>query len=305
MIISAFTPIFLIVFFGFLVSRMPVFNAAAWSELERLVCYIFLPALLILRLASANFDWDDLIDISKVVVLALFAITVFVFSLRKFLGGDLASLSSVYQGSIRFNFYIGLACIEVLYGGRGLTTAALSLVILAPLVNVLCVVASGGSREHGSKRVSRIINSVLTDPLVLACVVGISVSCIGFDIPKLAESILEMLSQSALPLGLLVVGASIRFVSLGEQNWQILVAVLNKIGLFLGLILGACLFFDTPNAIAGILILLAALPVPTSAYMLTRQLGGNESLIVNISTVQTVAAFFVIPVWLDLAGRYL
>jgi len=74
MIISAFTPIFLIILLGFLVSRIPIFNAAVWSELERLVCYIFFPALLILRLASSNFDWDDIVDISKVAGLALFAI---------------------------------------------------------------------------------------------------------------------------------------------------------------------------------------------------------------------------------------
>jgi predicted permease len=65
------------------------------------------------------------------------------------------------------------------------------------------------------------------------------------------------------------------------------------------------MLFETPNSIAVILLLLTALPAPPSAYILARQLGGNESLMANIITIQTVAAFFVIPVWIEFANRHL
>ncbi len=305
MIISALTPIFAIILLGFLISRTPVSSQGVWSELERLTYYVFFPALLVLRLSSSNFDWDDIGDISKVVGLALFVITVLILTLRKLVSSDSASLSSVYQGSLRFNTYIGLAVIDVLYGDRGLIIAALCLAVYIPPVNILCVVALTGGGEGGTKRISRVINSVLTNPLVLACVVGITISYTGFIIPTLAESVLEILSQPALPIGLLAVGAGIRFVALGEQSWQLLVAVINKLGVLPALVLGACILFETPNSVAVILLLLTALPAPPSAYILARQLGGNESLMANIITVQTLAAFFVIPVWIEIAERYL
>ncbi|MDA0281256.1 MAG: AEC family transporter [Proteobacteria bacterium] len=305
MILSALTPIFAIILLGFLISRTLVSSQAVWSELERLTYYVFFPALLVLRLSASNFDWEDIGDISKVIGLALFVITVLILSLRKLVSSDAASLSSVYQGSIRFNTYIGLACIDVLYGDRGLITAALCLAVYIPLVNVLCVVSLSGGGEGGTKRLSRVINSVVTNPLVLACLAGIAISYTGFDIPSLAESVLEILSQPALPIGLLAVGAGIRFVALGEQSWQLLVAVINKLAVLPGLVLVACMIFETPNLVAVILLLLTALPAPPSAYILARQLGGNESLMANIITVQTLAAFFVIPIWIELADRYL
>jgi malonate transporter len=305
MILSALTPIFAIILLGFLISRTPISSQAVWSELERLTYYIFLPALLVLRLSASNFDLQDIGNISEAIGLALFLITVLVLVLRKLVSSDSASLSSIYQGSIRFNTYIGLACIDVLYGDRGLTTAALCLAIYIPLVNVLCVVSLTGGGEGGTKRISRIINSVATNPLVLACVTGIAISYTGFNIPSLAESVIEILSQPALPIGLLAVGAGIRFVSLGEQSWQLLVAAINKLAVFPGLVLAACMLFETPNSIAVILLLLTALPAPPSAYILARQLGGNESLMANIITIQTVAAFFVIPVWIEFANRHL
>ena len=305
MILSALTPIFAIILLGFLISRTPISSQAVWSELERLTYYIFLPALLVLRLSASNFDLQDIGNISEAIGLALFLITVLVLILRKLVSSDSASLSSIYQGSIRFNTYIGLACIDVLYGDRGLTTAALCLAIYIPLVNVLCVVSLTGGGEGGTKRISRIINSVATNPLLLACVTGIAISYTGFNIPSLAESVIEILSQPALPIGLLAVGAGIRFVSLGEQSWQLLVAAINKLAVFPGLVLAACMLFETPNSIAVILLLLTALPAPPSAYILARQLGGNESLMANIITIQTVAAFFVIPVWIEFANRHL
>lgn len=305
MILSALTPIFAIIVLGFLISRTPVSSAGLWSELERLTYYIFFPALLVLRLSSSNFDWQDVAEIALVIAAALSVITVLILVLRRLISGDAASLSSVYQGSIRFNTYIGLACIDVLYGDRGLITAALCLAVYIPLVNVLCVVALTGGGEGGTKRLSRVINSVVTNPLVLACVAGIAVSYSGFTIPALAAAVLDILSQPALPIGLLAVGAGIRFVALGEQSWQLLIAVLNKLAVLPALVLAACLLFETSNSVAVILLLLTALPAPPSAYILARQLGGNESLMANIITVQTLAAFFVIPLWIEAADRYL
>jgi malonate transporter len=305
MILSALTPIFAIIVLGFLISRTPLSSQAVWSELERLTYYIFFPALLVLRLSASSFDWQDIGDISKVIGLALSVITVLILSLRKLVSSDFASLSSVYQGSIRFNTYIGLACIDVLYGDGGLTTAALCLAIYILLVNILCVASLTGGGEGGTKRISRVINSVATNPLVLACVAGIVISYTGFTIPSLAESVIEILSQPALPIGLLAVGAGIRFVTLKEQSWQLLVAVINKLAVFPALVLAACVLFETPNSVAVILLLLTALPAPPSAYILAKQLGGNESLMANIITLQTLAAFFVIPVWIELADLYL
>lgn len=305
MILSALTPIFAIILLGFLISRTSISSPALWSGIEKLTYYLFFPALLILRLSNSNFNWEDIADIAKVIGLALFVISVLVVLMRKLLTRNLASISSVYQGSIRFNTYIGLACIDVLYGDSGLTMAALCIAVYIPLVNILCVTSLSVNGQGGVKRLGRIISSVATNPLVLAGVIGIGLSYTRFILPPLAESVLNTLSQPALPLGLMAVGAGIRFMSFSEQSWLLIVATVNKFLLFPSLILAACLLLETPSSIALILLLLTSLPAPPSAYILARQLGGNDSLMANIITVQTLAAVFAIPIWLELASRFL
>lgn len=305
MILPALVPIFGIIIIGFGLSRLPVSSQAGWSEIERFTYYIFFPSLLVLRLADSSFDWDELTRIATVAVAALAVLSILIVGLREFIAKDVASMSSIYQGSIRFNTYIGLAVIDGLFGDRGLGVAALCLAVYVPLVNVLSVISLSLGGESGPKRMYIIVGSVVSNPLVLACAAGISLSYTNFTIPGLARSLLEILSQPALPLGLLAVGAGIRFISFGEQSWQLAIATLNKLVVLPGLVMLACIVMELNSLLASSLVLLAALPAPPSAYILARQLGGNESLMANIITTQTLAAFFMLPVWIELADRYL
>jgi len=305
MIITALVPIFAIILLGFLISRSTLVAAAMWPELERLTYYFFFPALLILRLSTSNFDWQELREITQVIALGLLAISLFIIAMHKLIAQDSASLSSVYQGSIRFNTYIGLACIDALYGDRGLTTAALCLAVYIPLVNILSVISLSLHAGSGAQRWSTVVTATVSNPLVVACAVGIGISYADLRIPELATAVITILTQPALPLGLLAVGAGIHLTAIGAQSWQLLVALVNKMLLFPAAILAACLLFDTDNSLATILLILTALPAPPSAYILARQLGGNTALMANIITLQTIVAFVAIPFWLDISARWL
>lgn len=305
MIVDALSPIFFIMLFGFMLSRLPFSNLAIWSELERLTYYIFFPALLVMRLSSSTFDLEDFVELAKVIGIALFLISLILALLHKLIARDQASLSSVYQGSIRFNTYIGLACIDALYGERGLTTAALCLAVYIVPVNIFSVISLSVNKGIAAKGIYAVIGAVATNPLVIACLIGLTLSVSNIQLPDMVEPVLAILSQPALPIGLLTVGAGIKFTTLGAQGWEILVSVVAKFLVFPGIVLGACLVFSIEESLALIVLLLTALPAPPSAYILARQLGGNDGLMANIITVQTLAAFFLIPLWIELGDRYL
>ena len=305
MLIIALTPIFVIIFVGFCLSRVPLFGQSIWEHIEKLTYYLFFPALLVLRLSESRFDWSELGYIALVIGLALFIVTVLIAAFHKFIASDLASLSSIYQGTIRFNTYIGLALLEALYGSRGITVAVLVIAIFIPFVNILSVASLGLQGGKGAKRIFVVIGAVVTNPLVIACLIGLGISYTGFNIPNLARDSLDILSQPALPLGLLAVGAGIRFGTIGEQSLQLCVAVVNKQVVFPGTVLAACLLLEIDGLLGYSIVLLSCLPSPPSAYILARQLDGNVSLMANIITVQTLTAFLMIPVWIELVGRFL
>lgn len=303
MILEALTPIFAIILLGFLISRTSISSQEVWQGLERLTYYLFFPALLVGRLSQTNFEVNELLEIGYVLGFALFVFTILFTGLRKFIARDQGSLSSVYQGSIRFNTYIGLACVEALYGDNGLSLAALCLVVYIPLVNVLSVISISAS--GGGNRWVVVTGSVLTNPLVLACLIGMGLSFYNMEVPDLGWEIIEVLSRPALPLGLLAVGAGIHFVAFGDQTWQLVVALFCKLLAFPALVVVATLLFKMAPGLSAVLLLLTCLPAPPSAYILARQLGGNVSLMANIITLQTLFAFFTIPLWVDIGDRFL
>lgn len=303
MILEALTPIFAIILLGFLISRTSISSQEVWQGLERLTYYLFFPALLVGRLSQTNFEVNELLEIGYVLGFALFVFTILFTGLRKFIARDQGSLSSVYQGSIRFNTYIGLACVEALYGDNGLSLAALCLVVYIPLVNVLSVISISAS--GGGNRWVVVTGSVLTNPLVLACLFGMGLSFYNVEVPDLGWEIIEVLSRPALPLGLLAVGAGIHFVAFGDQTWQLVVALFCKLLAFPALVVVATLLFKMAPGLSAVLLLLTCLPAPPSAYILARQLGGNVSLMANIITLQTLFAFFTIPLWIDIGDRFL
>ncbi|MCI5106347.1 MAG: AEC family transporter [Pseudomonadales bacterium] len=303
MLLEALIPIVAIIGLGFVIARMPFAADTGWELLERLTYYLFFPSLLVLELSSTRVQVAELVPIALVLGLALAILSVLFVGLRQFIARDSASLSSVYQGSIRFNTYIGLAVVEAILGDNGLRLAALCLLVYIPAVNILSVIAiTAGSQDTG-KRGLLAVGSVLSNPLVLACAAGLALSQNMFSLPDILWQMIEILSPVALPLGLLSVGAGIRFVALGEQSWQLAVAMLNKLLVFPSLVLLACVIFSLESDYARVLLILTALPAPPSAYILARQLGGNVALMANIISLQTIAAFILIPIWIDLGQR--
>ncbi|MBM87515.1 MAG: hypothetical protein CMQ41_03995 [Gammaproteobacteria bacterium] len=305
MLVNAFLPILAIIFVGFCLSRFSVFSRSMWEDIEKLTYYLFFPALLVLRLSVSNLDWEVLYDTALVIILALITITVLFVIFHKFTSRDLASLSSVYQGTIRFNTYIALALFEALYGDRGIAQAAIVIAVFIPLVNVLSVASLTLQSEKGLRRIFVVFQGVITNPLVVACAIGLGLAFTGLAISDLIRDSLEILSQPALPLGLLVVGAGIKLIRIGEQTWQLCLAVLNKQLIFPSIVLAACLLCRVDGLVGITILILSCLPSPPSAYILARHLGGNVSLMANIITVQTLIAFFMVPVWVELAGRFL
>ena len=304
MIMEPLIPIFCIIVLGFAVSRTPVSSRSVWEGLERLTYYLFFPALLISRLSATRFEAAKLLDIGLSLGLALLVFTLLFAGLHRFIAERRDSLGSVYQGGIRFNTYIGLACIEAIYGDTGLTLAALCLLVYIPVVNVLSVIALTAQGREGN-RITLVTGSVLTNPLVLACLIGTVLGLYEIDVPEIVLALLDVLSQPALPLGLLAVGAGIRFMAFGRQSWQLAVAVLGKLLVFPALVALATQLLGVSADLAAVLLLLTCLPAPPSAYILARQLGGDVSLMANIITLQTVVAFFTIPVWLNVGNRLL
>ncbi|WP_108126675.1 AEC family transporter [Saccharospirillum mangrovi] len=305
MIADALGPVFLLILIGALLGRLNFPGADVWPGIERLTYYLAFPALLVNRLALADFSAAGLGQLALVIAAALLSLSALIALLHRWLASNGPALTSVFQGGIRFNTYIGLAAASALYGDSGLVWAAMAVGIMIPLINVLCILAFALAGSNASLSARHVGRQLATNPLILACLLGLALNATGLGLPGWSAPTLALIGATALPLGLLAVGVALTPHSLSGDVGAIVKASLLKFVALPLLMLGFGALFALPTPALQVLLLLAALPTASSAFILARQLGGDTRLMANIITAQSLFGFVALPFWLWLGSVWI
>ncbi len=295
-VIDALGPVFLLVLMGAALKRLAFPGDAFWAGAERLTYYVFFPALLLGKLSKAPFSWDAFGHTFLAVVILLAGATVLLLALSRRLASDAAAFTSVYQGAVRFNAYVGFAAAESLWGEPGLAAAAITATCMIPLINLLCIgvfalkVGGGGP----------VVRQIATNPLILACLAGLLLNVSGIGTPGWMEPLLALLGAPALPVGLLAVGVGLAWGGARATLAPLAVSGAVKLALFpvAALFVGRWVGLDVLSL--QVLVLFFAVPTASSAYILARQLGGDAPLMASLVTGQTLIAMATLPLVLQI-----
>lgn len=286
-LLLALWPLFALIVGGYALRRWDFPGEAFWPAAERLNYYILFPALLFSSLATAPLGNPALPRLALAVLLGLGIAWALLLLGKRLRGWSAGRFGALTQGLLRFNTYLGLAAVGSLFGQPGLTLAALMLALMVPTVNLMSVWALTAERGVSPRA---LLLPIARNPLILACLAGILVNLLGLGLPGGSERLLGLLAAASLPLGLLCVGAALRPQELrGEMpalGWNCL---LRLLGMPL-LAYGVARALQLPALESSLLILFFALPTAPTAYVLTRQLGGDSHLMAGLITLQTLLA---------------
>jgi len=285
-------PNFVLILAGLALARRFGYGIEFWSGLEKLVYYVLFPALLFRSLALAKIDFAQtgwLVAAACAFTVAGFALSLLAKPILR-LEQHLHATGS--QCGYRFNTYIGLAVAGSLFGGQGVALAALLLGVMIPLANFGAVAVLASQSERG------FLVELAQHPLVVSSLAGFAWNLAGLPLPGFADQTLALLGQTALPAGLLSVGAAMRIErgqgSVAAHAWWLTVKLLALPAIAWGLarLIGA------QGVEARVLILCAALPTATNAYILAVRMTGDGRAVATQVTVGTVLSMVTIPAWM-------
>lgn len=267
-----------------------------WAPAEKLTYYFLFPALLIHNLSQASLSGQESLLLMLAVLLLLLIGSGLCYVVQYFIRLDNLAFTSFFQGSTRFNTFVALAVTSAQLGSAGLALAAVVAAVMIPVLNLFCVLVFA---RHSDKQPSwfGVLKTVFTNPLILASIAGVLVNLVG-GLPSLIQPFFVLLSQMALPLGLLSVGAALNLAALRRSGKGMLFSILIKLMLFPVIAWLIGLLFGLSSMAATTLIIFATIPTATSAYILARQLGGDAPLMAAIITAQTLISMLSIPFWL-------
>ncbi len=294
-LLLALVPIALLIGLGVALRRAGFLAETFWPQAERLGYYVLLPSLFVHGLATAHLDGVPVLALAAVLVASTLTVALVLLALRPRLALDGAAFTSVFQGGIRFNNYVGVSAAVGLFGAQGVALAAVANAAIVPTVNVLCVLVFAQFGSAGRLAPAAVVRQLALNPLVVASVVGIGFQATGLRLPLGVEPVLKALGQASLPLGLLCVGAALDFGT--ARTWVRPLAVTSavKFGLMPLATVLACLALGLRGPAAATALLFQALPTASSSYIMARQLGGDAPLMAGIIALQTVLAGAALP----------
>ncbi|MDR9469181.1 AEC family transporter [Marinospirillum sp.] len=297
-LINALGPVFLVLLLGLLLKRLTFPAAEFWPQLERLVYFFLFPAMLVSRLAVADFADLDVDRVLLAVFLLLSLMTLLVWLLKRWISRDGAEFTSVFQGALRFNTYVALASSAELFGSLGLALAAVIMALMIPLLNLLCVLMFAVYAGDRRLSITATLKTLASNPLILACLLGLLLNVSGIGLPGWSQPTLEILARAALPLGLLAVGVALNLNALRSAGGPLIFSSLLKLLLMPLLAMALSQLLGLNSQAQAVLVLFAAMPTATSAYILSRQLGGDAPLMAAVITAQTLVAMLTLPLML-------
>ena len=299
LIFSALLPIALIIALGHLLKRFGFLGEPFWPQAERLAYFVLLPLLFAHGLYRADLSGVPIGLIAAGLVGPAIAGTLALLAANRLTRFEGPVLTSVIQGGIRFNNYVGVTAAVGLLGVSGAALAAVANAILVPTVNIICalVFARFGTRQPTALGV---VKSIALNPLILGCLAGVLLRLTGIALPAGIEGFMQAMGQAALPIGLLCVGAALNWEALGRGLKPVLVATATRFVLVPAVTAAICLAVGLTGPAALVVLLIQCLPTASSAYVMARQLGGDAPLMAGIIAFQTVAGVVTVPITLVL-----
>lgn len=293
---GAICPIFLLMLLGYALKSMKLVDRKVFDGMNKLVFKVFLPVLLFRNIydteTSQVFD-AKLVVFAVVGVLAVFILGCF---LVKWLTPDNSRRGVMLQGFFRSNYSIlGIPLVDYVCGTSGLVSLMVAVVV--PLFNVLAVISLERFRS-GSINIGKMAKGVITNPLIIGCLLGILFLFTGLKLPSVIDKAAGDAAKIATPLAIIVLGASFDFSALGGRVKELLITVSARLLVIPLIAIGAAVLLGfSGEALACIMVIFGS-PVAVSSFAMAQQMGGDEPLAAQVVVVSSAACLFTLFLWI-------
>lgn len=292
-------PLFAILLLGYFLGVKAFLDEQFITKINKLCFRVLMPSLIFSSIYSNKINlYEKLILIRFAVICIISLIAVLMVSVPVFVKEN-SKRGVMIQGMFRSNFlFFGIPIIENIYGEVGVASAAILNAIIIPIFNISSVVVLemfNTSKEHNVK-LGNIVKNILKNPLIIASSIALILVQFDITIPIYIEKPLEDLSEAAIPLAILALGAGFRFKNIKNNTKHIIIVLTVKLVIVPTIVIFVSILAGFRQLQLIILVVLFASPVAVASYIMATDLGGDGELagqLVVISTIMACLSMFI------------
>lgn len=305
-IINTIVPIFMVIALGVIAKKRGMIPESFQKPANRITFYLAIPALIFRAIAKSDFraQFDTYLLIGTLLPIVIgFGI---VWIILLFSGVQNKQKGTLIDTAIHGNIgYIGLAVVFYYLGNDALAIAGILagfIMLTQNLLGVIALVVYSKSTKPGNGWLD-IFKKTFHNPVIMTAGFSILFSLSTLEIPIIIDRTLRIIGNLALPLALLLIGASLSF-RIQMKKWLMVglvclvkLVIIPGVGIWLYLHFGVAKELFIPGLI------LLGMPVATVSYILATELKGDPELAVSTISISTALSGFTILVWLSYTSQ--
>ena len=302
--LAIIAPIFVLVGIGYALRARGWSNDGFIKAGTHLVFYIVLPCSLFMNIYTSDFSsvFNPRL-VLFVVALHVAAVALLCMVMPRFFP-ERGPCGIVVQGAFRGNvLLLGLPLAHSIYGPEGIAPTALILAYSIPLYNILAVIVLSLFSDDPAKkqiRWGRVLLDICKNPLVLGTAIAVPFALFQWRLPGTVTDIIAQVGAIGSPLGLILLGAQMRFSSIGANRRPLFTAVVIKLVVFPAIAMAAAILLGFGNTELGAVFILVSAPMSISSFIMAMNMTEEGELAGQMVFVSTALSVLTL-----LGGLYL
>jgi predicted permease len=288
-------PVFTLIALGFLLRRAELLKPEQWLGIERLTYFVLFPPLLFMSIVNGAFAGGEALKLAIGLTATVGLMAGLLLGVQRLLPMPGPAFTSVFQAGIRWNGFVALGVISSLHGQPGVALSAVAFAALSPITQAMSLLVA--TRQLGGKPepMNRMLIRLALNPLVIAALAACLLVAYGMRPSQPIAQTLNLLGDATVSLGLICVGAGLDIPSLKGARLPLAWGVVLRLWIMPGIAAALLIWTGLSGMMLSVGVVCAASPVATSAYILSRQHGGDAPLMGNLITLTTLLSILTLP----------
>ncbi|WP_253308514.1 MULTISPECIES: AEC family transporter [unclassified Rickettsia] len=292
-IFSSTLPIFLITILGSIIKTKWLTSEEFWRGIEKLSYFVLFPAMLFNYVSTADLSVSSIIKLVFALIISTCIISIILAIYQKKYNINKVQFTSIFQGSIRYNSYIFFGVSAPLLGQEGLAIVAVISSYMIIFTNILSVIIFAYYIPDKSvattlkTSILLMVKLIIRNPLIIATIFGFMFNYSNLELHLGLKKTLDSLSNAALAIGMLNVGAGLNFTIHKELLFNVILTGFVKLIAFPIVTVIVLWLMSIEGVTKSVGVLYSCLPCASTAYVLSRQLGGDPESMASIITFTT------------------
>ena len=289
----------IILVLGFLLGKLKLISPKTNKDLVNLLLTVFMPASLFAAFPTTYSDETS--DLFKagllagvLVMTALIIVSKILFN-KKFYNDKLRYES---QFALIFNnaTFLGYPIIASTFGEQGVIPYC------GFIIAFNIALFSYGVYLFKHKIDSKLVLNVITNPNIIAVVLGVIVFVTGFQLPGFVTDAVKYTGNATTALSIICVGymlSNAKFFKL-IKKWKLILTAAAQLVLGPLIAFGLLTLLQFPSEVIAVCTLIQALPTATSLGLFASKYGGDQTEASELVTVSTVLSIVLMPLMVSL-----